>query len=80
MAYPARKNAANSAAAEDPKRNHLLAAMRVASGRLLVAKNELDCIGTALKGGFITTDKAVDWLEDVGALPLIDAVLGGANE
>lgn len=61
-------------------RDHLLAAMRVRSIRLLLTKLELDSIGTALKGGFINTDEALDWLADVDALPLIDGVLGGRNE
>jgi small ligand-binding sensory domain FIST len=65
---------------ETAARDHLLAAMRVASIRLLLTKLDLDSIGTALKGGFISTEEARDWLADVGALPLIDAALGGRNE
>lgn len=61
-------------------RDHLLAAMRAGSLRLLLAKLDLDTIGTALKGGLIGTDEALDWMADVGAMPLIDAVLGGPNE
>ena len=61
-------------------RDHLLAAMRAGSLRLLLAKAELDSIGTALKGGFIGTDEAVRWMAEVGAMPLIDAVLGGPDE
>ena len=65
---------------ETAVRDHLLAAMRVGSLRLLLTKLELDSIGTALKGGLIGTDEALDWLADVGALSLIDAALGGRNE
>jgi hypothetical protein len=54
--------------------------MRAGSMRLLLAKLDLDTIGTALKGGLIGTDEAVAWMADVGAMPLIDAVLGGRNE
>lgn len=72
----------NAAAGYDETalREHLLAAMRAGSMRLLLAKLDLDSIGTALKGGFIGTDEALDWMADVGAMPLIDAVLGGRNE
>lgn len=73
----ATKNAANVAPSESANRNHLLAAMRVGSVRLQLAKLELDSIGCALKGGLITTDEAFDWLSDAGALSLIDTVLGG---
>jgi hypothetical protein len=65
---------------ETAVRDHLLAAMRVSSIRLLLTKLDLDSIGTALKGGLISTDQALDWLADVGALSLIDAALGGRNE
>lgn len=61
---------------ETALRDHLLAAMRVSSLRLLLTKVELDSIGTALKGGLIGTAEALDWLDDIGAMPLIDAALG----
>lgn len=61
-------------------RDHLLAAMRAGSLRLLLTKLDLDTIGTALKGGFIGIDDALDWMAEVGALPRIDAALGGRNE
>lgn len=54
----------------------MLAALRVARVRLQLAKCEVDSIGTALNGGLIGPDEAIDWLDEVGALPLIDAVLG----
>jgi hypothetical protein len=65
---------------ETALRDHLLAAMRAGSLRLLLAKLDLDTIGTALKGGLIGTADALDWVADVGAMPLIDAVLGGHND
>jgi|GEM_PF-4222963 len=65
---------------ETALRDHLLAAMRVSSIRLLLTKVELDSIGTALKGGLIGTAEALDWLDDVGAMPLIDAALGGRSQ
>ena len=65
---------------ETAVRDHLLAAMRVSSVRLLLEKLHLDTIGTALKGGLIGTDEALNWLADVGMMSLIDAVLGGRNE
>lgn len=60
---------------ETAVRDHLIAAMRVSSIRLLLTKVELDSIGTALKVGLIGTAEALDWLDDIGAMPLIDAVL-----
>ncbi len=71
------KNETDAARHEDPKRYHLLAAMRCASVRLYLAKLDVDSIGTALKGGLISTDEAFGWLAEIGALPLIDTVLGG---
>ena len=65
---------------ENSRRNHLLAAMRCASAHMQAAKLDIDYIGVALKGSFITTDSALDWLAEIGALPLIDVVLGGAHE
>lgn len=65
---------------ETAVRDHLLAAIRVGSARLLLGKNHLDTIGTALKGGLIGIDDALAWLVEVGMMPQIDAVLGGRNE
>lgn len=65
---------------ETALRDHLLAAMRAGSLRLLLAKLDLDTIGTALKGGFIGIGDALDWMAEAGALPWIDAALGGRNE
>ena len=66
---------APAALREKAERNHLVAAMRCASVRLQLAKLDVDSIGTALKGGLITVEEAFDWLADIGALPLIDAVV-----
>ena len=61
-------------------RDYLVSAMRVGSLRLLLSKNELDAIGTALKGGLIGTAEALDWLADLGVMPWIDTVPGAPNE
>jgi len=70
---------AASAPREKAERNHLLAAMRCASVHLQLAKLDIDSVGTALKGGLITIEEAFDWLADIGALPLIDAVVRRNN-
>jgi hypothetical protein len=61
------------------KRETLTAAVRVVSVRLLLEKVELDTVGTALKAGLVTPDEALDWLRNLRALPLIEAVIGGNN-
>ena len=76
MGSPEEIGIASAATPDDvAERNHLLAAMRCASVRLQLAKLDLDSIGTALKGGLITVEEAFDWLAEIGALPLIDAVI-----
>lgn len=60
-------------------RDHILAEMRAGSLRLLLAKLDLDIIGTPLKGGLIGTADALDWMADACALPLIDAVAAGTG-
>jgi hypothetical protein len=60
---------------DDARRNHLLSAIRCASLRLLLSKNELDNVGVALRGDLIDFDLALDWLEEIGAMPLIDVVV-----
>lgn len=60
---------------ESAKRDHLLAAIRCASLHLLLSKCEMDAVGTALRGNLIGVDEAIDWLEDLGAMPLIGTVV-----
>jgi hypothetical protein len=49
----------------DSRRNFLLAALRSACMRVKLIDNELAMIGTALKGGFISPETALEWAEDV---------------
>ena len=57
------------------EREHLLGLLRCASLQMALAKAELDSIGIALKGGLICVEYAMDWLGEIGALPLIETVL-----
>lgn len=44
----------------------MLAQLRCASARTRLIVCEIDAIGTALKGNFITADDAVAWLAELG--------------
>jgi hypothetical protein len=44
----------------------MLAQLRCASARTRLIVCEIDAIGTALKGNFITADDAVAWLAESG--------------
>jgi hypothetical protein len=46
----------------------LLALLRVARLRAKLAACEFDCVGIALRGGFVSYDDAIAWLDDVGLL------------
>jgi hypothetical protein len=48
----------------DP-RELVLAQLRVSSLRCKLCANEIDTIGVALKGGFISPECAVEWLSDL---------------
>ena len=64
---------------ESAQREHLLAALRCGSLRMALAKADLDSVGTALKGGLISIEYAMDWLGELGAFPLLETVLEGSN-
>lgn len=49
----------------DSRRDFILAALRSACLRVKLIDNELAMIGTALKGGFISPETALEWAEDV---------------
>jgi hypothetical protein len=55
-------------AAESDRREFLLASMRVAVANLKTWQCELEYIGTALRGNFISLDTACAWLDDIGLL------------
>ena len=45
----------------------LLAQIRVAAARARLAVVEIDSIGTALAGNFISADDAIAWMDEIGA-------------
>ena len=47
------------------RRDFVLAALRSTCMRVKLIDNELAMIGTALKGGWITPETALQWAEDV---------------
>ena len=49
----------------DSRRDFVLAALRSTSMRVTLIDNELAMIGTALKGGFISPETALEWADDV---------------
>ena len=60
---------------ESAKRDCLLQAIRCGSLRLLLAKTEIDTVGTALKRNLVSVDRAFDLLDEIGAMPLIDTIV-----
>jgi hypothetical protein len=49
----------------------VLAQLRVAAARASLTVVEIDSIGTALAGGFVDVDTAVEWAIEIGVLDLI---------
>ena len=49
----------------ESRRDFVLAALRSTCMRVKLIDNELAMIGTALKGGFISPETALEWAEDV---------------
>lgn len=49
----------------ESRRDFVLAALRSTCLRVKLIDNELSMIGTALKGGFISPETALEWAEDV---------------
>jgi len=54
----------------------VIAALRCASMNFVRAKAEIDEVGIALKAGLVTVGEAFDWLDELGARPLVDQILG----
>ena len=50
---------------QDSRRDFVLASLRCTCLRVKLIDNELAAIGTALKGGFISPDTALEWAEEV---------------
>jgi hypothetical protein len=51
--------------------NFILAELACAAARTRLLTTEIDSIGVALTGNFITTDDAIAWLDEAGGLDLI---------
>lgn len=54
-------------------RDFMLAELRCAALRSRLVAAEIDSIGVALRGNFITEDDAIAWLDDCGALQFLSA-------
>jgi hypothetical protein len=63
-------------------RDFVLAALRCTCLRVKLIENEIAAIGSALKGGFITPDTALDWAEEVapGCVGFIPETVSAAEE
>ena len=57
---------------DDPHKEFLLAALRVASARCKLMDNEITSIGCALRGDMIGPETAVQWVRDANLLWLIE--------
>lgn len=53
-------------------REYVLACLRRACLHMKLADADLVSVGTALKGGFINSAQALAWIEDLGAMPLLE--------
>jgi hypothetical protein len=61
-------------ATEESQREYLLARLRIASLQMKLAEADLNSVGVALRGGWVTVKEAGRWLDDeLGAWPLIEA-------
>jgi hypothetical protein len=52
--------------------------LRCLGGRIRLFSNDIDYIGTSLKGGFITPDDALAWLNELD--PILLALVGAPME
>jgi len=57
---------------DDPHKEFLLAALRVASARCKLMDNEITSIGCALRGDMIGPETAVKWITDANLLWLVE--------
>jgi hypothetical protein len=60
--------------ADDPHREFILAALRVASARAKLMDNEIMSIGVALRGRLISPEMALKWANDMGLLYLMQPI------
>ena len=59
----------------DERREFVLSTLRAASLRAKLYEIEINSVGVALKGGFIDSFTAMQWIKDLGALELITHLL-----
>ncbi len=52
-------------------RKYVLAELRCSRLRSKLITNEIETVGMALKGGLISEDDAVAWMNEIGALELL---------
>lgn len=52
-------------------REYLLSELRCAAIRTRLMTAEINSIGVALRGNFITTNDAIEWLHECGVLGLV---------
>jgi hypothetical protein len=57
---------------QSDRREFLLARLRCASLHLRLAEANLNSVGVGLKGGWVTTEQAWQWLHELGATPLVE--------
>ena len=64
------------------RRDFVLAALRSTCLRVKLIENEIAAIGTALKGGFITPDTALEWAGEMapGCVGFIPETISGSAE
>ena len=61
---------------DDPHKEFMLSALRVASSRVRLMGNEIDFIGVALSNNLIGPEMAVKWAHDLGLMFLIEPLPG----
>ena len=61
---------------DDPHKEFMLSALRVASSRVRLMGNEIDAIGVALSNNMIGPEMAVKWAHDLGLMFLIEPLPG----
>ena len=54
-------------------RDFVLAELKCAALRSRLVTTQIDSIGVALRGNFITEDDAIAWLDECGALQFVSA-------
>jgi len=64
---------------DNPHKEFLLAALRVALAKVKLIENELTAIGVALRTDLIGPDIAVKWVHDEGLMWLIEPLPGNVG-